>query len=365
MEKIDFLKNELQQDRDFFHNFKEEFIKFFTDKSLQYLDTSEISIPRSLADNVYNLLFLEKENPADNLKHLVKESLDFHLELKPVFSESFLYVLKNYIDYVVSKQLSFEKIKVLVDLLDIYLFIIETAYMEYTKELEKQVNEIKNEKINDELNIILHGIKRIIDAEKEVQVVSFYKGVPVVCKGFIEDLFLEKFIKLQMENCRYKNFYIQNSTVYIKSDEFPSFVKTQVKDADIRTNTIKLKLISFEKVPELKRKYIRVVPEEDIFVKIYTNNIDLIGKITDISIGGCGILIGDLPEDKIKIGDKVKLSFKIKNRPINVFGIVRNINEEGQFYKLGIEFIHKDKSEELISEYVVKRQFEIIKELKI
>ena len=367
MEKIEHLYNLLEQDKEFFVKFKEDFIEYFADtvkESVHFLDKTSL---RSVADRIYIILFSLKGNPINELKDFVKKVAESETDIKIAFSKSFLYLLKNYIDYKIEKGYDFDSIKTLVELLDIYLSIIDFVYVDYTKKLEKQINQIKKERLSEEKEFIFYGFEKIDEEDKEIQVLDFYKEVPVICKAKIKQVLGKKIVILKMINCLYKNFYIEGNDIFIKSDVFPKVVKGVIKNSDMANFTIEVSNFKFSKLLQEERKHVRVVPKGEIPLFIIKEDKNLIGKIADISIGGIGIYIKNIIKNinSIDKNDRIKLRFELRGIGIEHTGTVKYIKKENGFYRIGIEFDHNEKVEEIISEYVVKRQFEIIKELRI
>jgi len=363
LEKIDVLFSTLKKDKEFFLSFKDDFVNFFTESAKDIVDMFDSSSLRAIADRLYILLFSFNKNPLDELKNFVSTVAKSEINLKPVFSSSFLYLLKNFIDYVIEKNANFERIKTLVELLDIYLFIIDSAYLEYTKSLERKIENIKRKKTLEEFETIFKAFETLLLENKEVNILDFYQEVPVICKAKIKDVIERKYVIFEYSGCRYRNFYVEGNHIYIKLDIFPKAVKGIIKEADMLKGIVKLKNFEFVELPQERRKYIRVKPKEEIPIEIVKNGEILKGMIVDISIGGVGVYLKDV--DNLKKGDKIKLRFELRDVGIENEGTIKYIRDKDGLYRIGIEFEYDEKIEEIISEYVVRRQFEIIKELKI
>ncbi len=363
MEKVETLISALRKDKDFFDSFKERFVEFFANSAKESTKLLDISSLRSIADRLYLLLFSFNKNPVDDLKNFILTVAKSEVDLKPVFSSAFLYLLKNYIDYIIEKNADFERIKTLVELLDIYLFVVDSAYLEYTKNLEKELEKIKKEKSLEETETIFKVFESYFAENKEINIIDFYQEVPVICKAKIKDIIDKKYVIFEYSGCKYKNFYIEGNDVYIKLGIFPKAIKAKIKESDILTGTVRLKGFEFVSLPQERRKYIRVKPKEPIPIEIIKNGEILKGVIADISIGGVGVYLKDI--DGLKKDDRIKLKFELRDAGIENTGTIRYIEERENLYKIGVEFDYNDKIEEIISEYVVRRQFEIIKELRI
>jgi len=96
-------------------------------------------------------------------------------------------------------------------------------------------------------------------------------------------------------------------------------------------------------------------------VDIEKNGEKIRGIINDISIGGLGIYtdsIGSLQKD-----EEVLIKFELNGKTIEAKGIIRYTIED--LKKAGIEFKLNNDLESDLAEYVLERQFEIIKELRI
>ena len=363
MEKIELLYSVLKKDKEFFNSFKDSFVDFFTDLSKDVVKLLDSSSLRSIADRLYILLFSFNKNPLNELKNFISTVAKSEIDLKPVLSSSFLYLLKNFIDYLIEKNADFERIKVFVELLDIYLFVIDSAYLEYTKSLEKEIENIKKEKNLEEIETIFKTFEILAVKEQEINIIDFYQEVPVICKAKPKDIIGKKFVVFEYSGCKYKNFYIEGNDVYIKIDIFPKAVRAVIEEADVLKEKVKLKNFEFVELPQERRKYIRVKPKQQIPIEVIKDGEILKGIIADISIGGVGIYLKDI--DNLKKGDKIKLRFELRDVGVENTGTIKYVQQRDSSYKIGVEFDYNEKVEEIISEYVVRRQFEIIKELRI
>ncbi|RMD47532.1 MAG: hypothetical protein D6834_00685, partial [Aquificota bacterium] len=260
MKKLEHLYSLLKQDKEFFVKFKENFIGYFADtvkESVHFLDKTSL---RSIANRIYIILFSLEGNPINELENFIKQVVKSEANIKLAFSKSFLYLLRNYIDYKIEKGQDFESIKKLVELLDVYLSTIDFVYVDYTKKLEKQIAQIKKERLSEEKEIIFYGFEKINEEEKEIQVLDFYKEVPVICKAKVKQIFGKKTVILKMINCLYKNFYIQGNDIYIKGDVFPKVVKGIIKKSDMANFNVEISDFKFSEIPQEKRKHVRVIP---------------------------------------------------------------------------------------------------------
>jgi c-di-GMP-binding flagellar brake protein YcgR len=112
-----------------------------------------------------------------------------------------------------------------------------------------------------------------------------------------------------------------------------------------------------------KRKFVRVEPEEKITIQIIYGNRVISGIIRDISVGGVGVYTneGELP----KPGERVKLKFELEGNFFEIDGKVRYVIKEGNFYRMGIQFVSLPPGEEeKIAGYVINIQFNILRKLR-
>ncbi|WP_041737392.1 PilZ domain-containing protein [Desulfurobacterium thermolithotrophum] len=226
----------------------------------------------------------------------------------------------------------------------------------------KHPHNLKKEKDKEVGEAFTRIFNLLKDKEVPIMLITFYKEVPVSCKALIDNV-LESRIFVSFETCSYMKTFYDSSFIYLKITNAPKPIKAKKVDIFPEKKTIILEDFSFEEIPQERRKFVRVEPEEKFVVTVVKDNYSIKGIVADVSIGGIGVFFKTKPE--LSLGDKVEVNFILKGTPLSIEGEVRYVIKQGEVYRAGIEFKLQPKQEEIIAEYVMQRQFEILKELKM
>lgn len=280
------------------------------------------------------------------------------IDLKSILINLTLRLIRDFIDHILDVKKDFNIVKDLIMLVDTYLTEVERAYAAYHQKIENELHRLKKERNEEEEEIILSILKSSLNKKEKIELIDFYKEVPIICKSYLKSV-SESFATIDIQNCNFAIFK-EGKTIYLKIPLFPKAIEAKIKTFK-EFDYIAVYHLRFTEIPQEKRRYIRVIPKETIKVYLEQNGKKIEGLINDISIGGIGIYSSDAK--KLNIGDKVDIQFELKGDLITAKGIVRHIQKDNK--RAGIEFIHSIELENKIAEYVIEREFEIIKELRI
>ncbi len=360
------LLNSLKSEKRFFEEKKDLFIQNFVDKMLEEQSNRSIKmLPASMlltiGEKLYILLFLcKKENPQNELYNFAYKLAKSKIDLKKVLITATLQLTKEFIDYILQSRSDFEKLKVLLTLIDIYLVYIDKAYSTYYQEIEDELANIKQVKKSEESDIILSLFQNLLVEKKNVTVLDYYKEVPVSCKTSIKKI-VEDRVFLDISECNFNIFKV-GKEIFLQLGSFPKYVKAMITDIKALDH-IEIGEFVFSDLPKEKRRrrFVRVQPKEPIGVEIVKNGDNIKAVMLDISIQGIGVYLENI--DKLQTEDEVLVRFELKGRPFQIKGNVRYILKDAK--RAGIELLVDTENESELAEYVLERQFEIIKELRI
>ncbi len=355
------LKNSLQRRRDFFISFEETFNDFF-DKELEKfsIETKTKEKLKSLKTKLFNRIFISnKENTEDiyNIFYLLaKEGVDIRDLIQGVFTFS----IKAFSEYLLKTKPSVKDVYFFSSLLNEYVSIIEKAYLDFAKVQEKEEAEsLGTEREKHEEEYILNVLNRHIG--ETFTAISYYKEVPIIFKLKILKT-TDKFIIADISKVNI-NISKLNGAIYLKIPFFDKPVKTKIVSVDFKRNILALENPRLADIPAENRKHVRVVLSEPTKVIVRKDSEETMGLIVDISAKGLKFYTGKL--GSIKEGDNIQLSFKLDNHNILSSGIVKHISDTGRGYMVGVELKPDLKTETVISDFVMSRQFEILRELRI
>ncbi|WP_457640431.1 PilZ domain-containing protein [Persephonella sp.] len=349
----------LDDEKEFFSVYQEKFAQLFANymKEKLNLKISEKNIIK-LGNDLYKTLFLQRENQERALYELSLKMYETKTEIKSVLSRVFMVMIKDFVDYLIQRDGDINLLKNFISLIDIYLQAVDKASIDYINSLETEIDKIKKENKEKESDDIITFLEA---AKDSISIIDYYYEVPVICKGKLKTIKDKKAV-FNVKNCIFKIFE-KGHYVFIKVDGVKKSIKALIENIDYRFGLLTLTNFHFSEIPQEKRKYIRVRVKNKIPIKIHKEKNIIEGYIDDISVGGIGIFTAD--RDNLSVGDKIKAFFILKDRDFNVSGEVKYITPVGKMFRIGIQFLNLSvKDEEIIGEFVMKRQFEILKKLR-
>ncbi|RLJ70079.1 PilZ domain-containing protein [Hydrogenivirga caldilitoris] len=347
-------------DREFFVRYKQKFQEVFSNNigrdepkllSAQGMNT--------LIDKLYLLMFSFNRNPLREIGELSYQLASYDIDLRTALSKTLLEMLKDYTDHVINTHASHKSVKVFLSLIELYMSEVEGAYTKYANELGKITERREKPKVEGERGLIIEFFENQFNRKnRSIELITFYKEVPVVCRSRILDM--EEGL-LTVKLCDLKVFNIDEE-VYIKHPNLPKTVAAVIRDIDNRNEVMEVELIGFVDLPQERRGYVRVTPREPMKVRLRKGSWETLGIVGDISVGGVGVYLKDKGE--LVSGDTIDLYLKLPKGDIETRATVRHIEEREGVFRVGISYELDLKKEDIISDYIMERQFEILKELK-
>jgi len=343
-------------DADFFsgyrNRFRENFLRFVDEEKSRLIGLPGIN---TLVDRLYVLLFSFRRDPLRDLFNISYTLAKNEIDLKKVLEKALLALLKDYIDHTISRGSDHRRVKDLVDLLDTYLSAVEDAHTAYLEELRRQVKAADSAVEESERRIALGFLEKM---KEEVEILAYYKGIPVACISRILDV-REEFIKVS--TCRMDAMRVEEH-VYIKHSNLPKPIEASVVEKDTGRDEATLEVLGFRDLPQERRRYLRVIPKEPVKVFLSKEGWTAEGTMADISVGGVGVYIED-PGD-LKKEDTVSVRFSLPKGDVETQASVRYVLDRGKLFKVGLQYSLDVHTEDVVSDYVMERQFEILRELK-
>ncbi len=352
------LWKDLSEDASFFVNYKDRFRENF----LRFVDEEKsklISLPgiNTLIDRLYLLLFSFRKDPTQELFSISYTLAKNEIDLKKVIEKSFLALLKDYIDHTISERGDHKKVKSLIDLIDTYISTIEDAHLKYVEELRQEVKEKGAAIEESERRIALEFLQKIKEKD-EIGLLVYYKGIPIACSsrilGVVDELVRTSICEV--------NIFDPGTEIYIKHPNLPKPIAAEVRERDLNKKEVLLEVIGFKDLPQERRKYLRVLPQDTVKINLSRGGWSTEGTMADISVGGIGVYVED--RDDLKEGDVVEVSFTLPKGKIETEASVRYVLPHEKIYRIGLQYNLDIPKEEIVSDYVMERQFEILRELK-
>ncbi len=362
MEKeIEDLFDELSTDIDFFKSYQNVFVENFSNH-IHVIIGKDIQKGKlkSIALSTYKKLFSFKNDYRDEFYNLGRIFAEKDINIKPLFTKTFLMLVRDCSDYLLENGKGLKNLKNLLGLIDLYLLVIDKAYTDYTKILEKELKETKKKVKKKDTENITQILKLILKDKSEIMVFNYYKQIPIIMKlpikGITENSIILDISKIHIDLKKLGNVF------YKKHKLLPKTVKTHIKNIDIQKDEIVLSDFEYVELHQEKRKYVRVLLEKPIPVSIKKGALGFEGLIVDICIGGIGVYLEDI--NGLEKEDEVYVEFELENINLKIKGNIRYFEKLERKYKVGIQLFPNAKEEDIIAEYVTFRQFQILKEIR-
>lgn len=300
---------------------------------------------KGLSKNFFYYLALDFAKKGENIKTPILKAL--------------LEALKDFIEFTLRDNPSLEtieEIKKILSSIEEISQLIDKAYQDYYESLKEKLSIEERE-----IKKMLLKEAKLVELNKELLTLIFsYKELPIYCKGLIKST-EQDIVFIEFEGkCLIEPILKAGDVLYAKAKDLSEAVKMEV--ISLEENGFKARLLGYEKAFIEERQHVRVVPESPIPIYISLQGIELVGEILDISLGGVGVF---LKKKILKKGDIAELRFTLRGNEIKTRAECRYTTDFKDGVKAGFMFLGLDKkSEQVIGEYVMRRQLEILKELK-
>ena len=226
----------------------------------------------------------------------------------------------------------------------------------------------KNDALNQDIKAVISLMHVIKDNAAEVKIHNFYKGLTIINPGVLTEV-TDDSITLKTVHSQLKIVQLTKFTT-ITSDIFPqSVICKSISKIDNDNQTITIDDMQFSPRTATDRKYIRLEVGVGQTCSLFYKQIKFTTETTiiDISEVSAKVEINALPAG-MAIGEKLNLSIhmKINNKPTSLTaeGTVFRIDENKRSYYLVLIFELETHEQELIKDYMVNRQMELIREFK-
>jgi hypothetical protein len=343
MVKIKFIK----QHHTFFKEYEHKFIELFLKNINKSLISNNILSEKEVKIIYYCLfikpIILQNNKKISFLIEIENKLKKYDISFIKVLEKTFFFITNAFIKYLLLHQEPYNNLK--------DFTILCNFYLEYFR-----THKIKNPTIPSE-------IIEIYKNHEKINLFNIYKGIPISYKSPI----------LKIENNEITlnsnlNFIVAskfNPEIYFNQENKDYYFIATLKNFDIKNKIITLTNIQKIQRDIPKRKYIRVQPEKEIEANIIQKNRNIPAKIYDISIKGMALLT---KKNHFTISENIEIIFNLeleKKYLFDIIGEIRSIIKiENNLYRYHIYFEANPKEEKILERYVVKREKEIIEELK-
>ena len=351
---------ELEKDFSFFKDYKEKFKENFKESFLRiYPDRGSPPLLNTLVSRLYAALFSMRTDPRKELYNLCLALLRNKMDFRPVLIEVCLQMTKDYIDFIVKSLSPYKRIKVFLDLVDIYVQTAEKANRDYIRSVEKALKRKEEEAEDKSKKLALDFLKTLAEqGTGKIVVHTVYKGLFVDTDS--------ELVRLDGEDVLIKTgnmkIYAPGKEICLRGSAVPSAIVCRIKEIDREKGFLWASVEGFRDIPEERRRYVRVVPDKDIPVRLKRDGKVYIGIMADLCVRGVGVYL-EKPEGLNK-GDRLEVEFDLPEGTVEVEGEIRHISPHSNIFRVGIYFEPDLATEDIVSGYIMKRQLAILREIR-
>ncbi|MBL8055439.1 MAG: PilZ domain-containing protein [Anaerolineales bacterium] len=211
---------------------------------------------------------------------------------------------------------------------------------------------------------IFTGLQRLQRANRPLDLLNLFKGVPIVYPAFVAGLDLET-VTVRVPSFEVICLTLETTTILL-SQLLEEAVSAQVLSVDLALNQATLGQLQYASQHVGDRMTVRVAPRQPIRVQLECGGTALRGELTDVSINGLGLHVPAGQAGALRPRAVVSLSLPLPQpvtSALELSGTVRFVRVEGGLARVGITFA-QDVQMLSILPYVRERQNEILAELK-
>lgn len=211
---------------------------------------------------------------------------------------------------------------------------------------------------------ILKRLTVVKNLKKSVTLFNIFKGIPISYNASVLNVDEGK-EGVSLEVHKYQAVALDSEKrTQMRCGIFPKDIQAKVSSVEIKKALAALSDFAYTDAPVAKREFVRVHPPSPLETFLLTAGKEKIkAALADLSMTGMGVNLKDLKD--LKESADIQLFLKLTpEKEIKLYGkIVKIAGAEGSF-RLGLKVFPDSSSEILISQYITKRQKEIMEDLR-
>ncbi|MBN2549042.1 MAG: PilZ domain-containing protein [Anaerolineales bacterium] len=210
---------------------------------------------------------------------------------------------------------------------------------------------------------ILSDLKIIRQENQPLELLTTYKGVPFVCKAWIENLEGDV-ARLKVDDPAILCLDYGNQTRVLGSDYFEPAV-ARLGKMDLANSIIELTDFTYIGTKLGERMIVRVEPGERIQVLVINEDLETGAELADISMSGIGVRMQEKAHHlALRPGAAVVLDFQLPEVHIQTSGTVLSLLKSENTIRLSIRFAQDFQQRASVFHYLIDRRAEIERELR-
>jgi hypothetical protein len=194
----------------------------------------------------------------------------------------------------------------------------------------------------------------------DLKLVNYFRQIPVSYGARVLTV-EESSAELSVHQIQAVVIAMEKVTI-LKSRHFPRDVIANVNYVNVEKSKVVLSSFRYALVRADRRMSVRVELSDSVLASFHNEEVSVSGKLYDMSLTGISITV---PEDPhLPVSEKGELRFGLPNDSITVPASLLTVKPSSSGHRLIFEIEATRATELSISQYIFRRQVEIIKELK-
>lgn len=206
---------------------------------------------------------------------------------------------------------------------------------------------------------ILADLGYVLETNREVDMLHFYRSFPIICKGRL--LSLEGGKVQVLTQPPGSVCLVREKTTTILSNRLLEAVKAEIIDFDIKTGIVNLGDFEYVGSRLGERMVARVEPKTPYEVRLEKEGLTLRGKLADISISGIGVYV---QSSTVKKGELFTSHMALPEGEVTLDVKVLDVSSTPEFFRLAMKFTTNVLDIGLVMRYIRHRRAEIFSEVQ-
>ncbi|HNB51300.1 MAG TPA: PilZ domain-containing protein [Anaerolineales bacterium] len=208
---------------------------------------------------------------------------------------------------------------------------------------------------------ILAGWQRLVAGKDDIDLLSMYKGMPVIYKARVQYVHNDS-VHIQPQSFKSMCLMLSKSVIAL-SELLDEPLNAEIQAVNLGAGTAVLGNFSYVSGHLGDRMSPRVEPREPIEVKLETGGRGFVGTVIDLSISGAGIFVAGEGAHKLRTRSIVRFSLPLPEETLNLLGVIRHAKRTTQGSRLGIAY-EPGTNLRAVFTYINYRRAELLEELE-
>lgn len=185
-------------------------------------------------------------------------------------------------------------------------------------------------------DMILTSWQRLVAGKDEIDLLSMYKGMPVIHKARVQYIF-DNAVHIQPQSYKAVCLTLSKNVIAL-SDLLDEPVNAMIKEVDLAAGTAILDDFNYVSGHLGDRMSPRVEPREPIEINLESGGKAYTGSVVDLSISGVGVFVAGEGAHKLRARSIVRFSLPLPDETLQLLGVIRHAKRTTQGGRLGIAY---------------------------